>query len=149
MSAHFKCTSFPYPLSVSRVPWLQRSYCPMELAIFLPNPSQQIDQADPKNPAKERRHLHPRPSDQGRVSSPRYVYPITSNHVGYVNPLNTTLEFDVTLNTYGTVGNDIVRFQNNVRLSVDTNPCRSNPSFPGSDCCTDPPQSKVCLSNKN
>ena len=29
--------------------------------------------------------------------------------------MNTTLEFDVTLNNYGTVGNDIVRFQNNIQ----------------------------------
>ena len=34
---------------------------------------------------------------------------------GYVNPLNTTLEFDVTLNAFGTAGVDIIRFQNNIQ----------------------------------
>lgn len=34
---------------------------------------------------------------------------------GYVNPLNTTLEFDVTLQTYSTSANEIVRFQNNIQ----------------------------------
>jgi len=31
------------------------------------------------------------------------------------NPLNTTLEFDVTLMSYGTAGTEIVRFQNNIQ----------------------------------
>jgi len=40
---------------------------------------------------------------------------------GYVNPLNTTLEFDVTLQAYGTQGNDIIRFQNKcVHMSILT-----------------------------
>ena len=34
---------------------------------------------------------------------------------GYVNPINTTFEFDVTLATYGTPGSSIVRFQNNIQ----------------------------------
>ncbi len=34
---------------------------------------------------------------------------------GYVNPLNTTLAFDVTLTGYSTPGTSIVRFQNNIQ----------------------------------
>lgn len=34
---------------------------------------------------------------------------------GYVNPLNTTLEFDVQLESYGTPAAEIVRFQNNIQ----------------------------------
>lgn len=34
---------------------------------------------------------------------------------GYVNPLNTTLAFDVTLTGYGTPGTSTIRFQNNIQ----------------------------------
>ncbi len=34
---------------------------------------------------------------------------------GYVNPINTTIEFDVVLQGYGTPGNETVRFQNNIQ----------------------------------
>ena len=34
---------------------------------------------------------------------------------GYVNPINTTFEFDVSLQGYGTAGSQCVRFQNNIQ----------------------------------
>lgn len=34
---------------------------------------------------------------------------------GYVNPINTTLEFDVTLFGYASTGSSIIRFQNNIQ----------------------------------
>jgi hypothetical protein len=34
---------------------------------------------------------------------------------GYVNPANTTMEFDVTLGGYGTSTSEVVRFQNNIQ----------------------------------
>jgi len=35
--------------------------------------------------------------------------------LGYINPLNTTLEFDVTISGYQTPGGDVSRFQNNIQ----------------------------------
>lgn len=42
--------------------------------------------------------------------------------LGYVNPINTSLEFDVTLSTYSVSANEIVRFQNNVSDTLILDP---------------------------
>jgi hypothetical protein len=60
--------------------------------------------------------LTPRiPPKNGSTFPPGQVIRLEFPAQGYVNPLNTTLQFDVTLNAFGTSGNDIVRFQNNIQ----------------------------------
>lgn len=60
--------------------------------------------------------LTPRiPPKNGSTFTPGQVIRLEFPAQGYVNPLNTTLQFDVTLNSFGTIGNDIVRFQNNIQ----------------------------------
>ena len=53
--------------------------------------------------------------ENGALFVPGSVIRVEFPAQGYVNPLNTTLEFDVTLQAYGTSGNDIIRFQNNIQ----------------------------------
>jgi hypothetical protein len=55
------------------------------------------------------------PPKSGNVFTPGQVIRLEFPAQGYVNPLNTTLEFDVTLQTYGTSGHETVRFQNNIQ----------------------------------
>lgn len=55
------------------------------------------------------------PPKNGAVFTPGQVIRLEFPAQGYVNPLNTTLEFDVTLNAFGTAGVDIIRFQNNIQ----------------------------------
>lgn len=55
------------------------------------------------------------PPKNGSTFTPGQVMRVEFPAQGYVNPLNTTLEFDIMCSTYGTVGNDIVRFQNNIQ----------------------------------
>jgi hypothetical protein len=66
--------------------------------------------------------LTPRiPPKNGALFVPGSVIRVEFPAQGYVNPLNTTLEFDVTLQAYGTQGNDIIRFQNKcVHMSILT-----------------------------
>lgn len=56
------------------------------------------------------------PPKNGSNFQPGQVMRLEFPAQGYVNPLNTSLEFDVTLVSYGTTANEIVRFQNNVSL---------------------------------
>jgi hypothetical protein len=55
------------------------------------------------------------PPKSGSTFSPSQVVRLEFPAQGYVNPLNTTLEFDVTLVSYGTSGNEQVRIQNNIQ----------------------------------
>jgi hypothetical protein len=55
------------------------------------------------------------PPKSGSTFSPSQVVRLEFPAQGYVNPLNTTLEFDVTLVSFGTSGNETVRFQNNIQ----------------------------------
>lgn len=55
------------------------------------------------------------PPKNGAVFTPGQVVRLEFPAQGYVNPLNTTLEFDVTLQSYGTPGSNVVRFQNNIQ----------------------------------
>jgi len=55
------------------------------------------------------------PPKNGSSFLPGQVIRLEFPAQGYVNPLNTTLEFDVTMYTYGTTLNEIVRFQNNIQ----------------------------------
>src|SRR4051812_46660539 len=55
------------------------------------------------------------PPKSGSTFSPSQVVRLEFPAQGYVNPLNTTLEFDVTLVSYGTSGGETVRFQNNIQ----------------------------------
>lgn len=60
--------------------------------------------------------LTPRiPPKNGSIFTPGQVIRVEFPAQGYVNASNTTLEFDVTLSAYGTAGNDITRFQNNIQ----------------------------------
>lgn len=60
--------------------------------------------------------LTPRiPPKNGAIFTPGQVIRLEFPAQGYVNASNTTLEFDVTLSAYGTAGNDITRFQNNIQ----------------------------------
>jgi hypothetical protein len=54
------------------------------------------------------------PPKNGSTFQPGQVIRLEFPAQGYVNPLNTTLEFDVTLVSYGTPAGEIIRFQNNV-----------------------------------
>jgi hypothetical protein len=55
------------------------------------------------------------PPKSGATFTPGQVIRLEFPAQGYVNPLNTTLEFDVTLQSYGTPGSNVVRFQNNIQ----------------------------------
>lgn len=55
------------------------------------------------------------PPKNGATFTPGQVMRVEFPAQGYVNPLNTTLEFDIMMSAYGTSGNDIVRFQNNIQ----------------------------------
>jgi hypothetical protein len=55
------------------------------------------------------------PPKNGSVFTPGQIIRLEFPAQGYVNPLNTTLEFDVTLCTYGTSSNEIVRMQNQIQ----------------------------------
>lgn len=92
MSAHFKW----YPASEEVVvPWNAR--------YSFPSQSNKAVKITPRIPPKN-----------GAVFSPGQVMRLEFPAQGYVNPLNTTLEFDVTL--YGTGGStEFVRFQNNIQ----------------------------------
>jgi len=92
MSAHFKW----YPASEEVVvPWNAR--------YSFPSQSNKAVKITPRIPPKN-----------GAVFSPGQVMRLEFPAQGYVNPLNTTLEFDVTL--YGTGGTtEQTRFQNNIQ----------------------------------
>lgn len=92
MSAHFKW----YPASEEVVvPWNAR--------YSFPSQSNKAVKITPRIPPKN-----------GAVFAPGQVMRLEFPAQGYVNPLNTTLEFDVTL--YGTGGTtEFVRFQNNIQ----------------------------------
>lgn len=55
------------------------------------------------------------PPKNGAVFSPGQVIRVEFPAQGYVNPLNTTLEFDVTLFAHGNGVAEIVRFQNSIQ----------------------------------
>jgi hypothetical protein len=55
------------------------------------------------------------PPKNGGSFTPGQVIRLEFPAQGYVNPQNTTLEFDVTLTGYGTPGFSVVRFQNNIQ----------------------------------
>ncbi len=55
------------------------------------------------------------PPKNGSNFSPGQTIRLEFPAQGYINPLNTSLEFDVTLFSYGTPGTEIVRFQNNIQ----------------------------------
>lgn len=55
------------------------------------------------------------PPKNGSVFQPGQVIRVEFPAQGYVNPLNTSFEFDVTLSTYSVTANEIVRFQNNIQ----------------------------------
>lgn len=60
--------------------------------------------------------LTPRiPPKNGGTFNPGQVIRLEFPAQGYVNPLNTTLEFDVVLKGYDTATEEIVRFQNNIQ----------------------------------
>ncbi len=93
MSAHFKW----YPASEEViVPWNAR--------YSFPSQANKAVKITPRIPPKN-----------GAVFLPGNVIRVEFPAQGYVNPINTTLEFDVTLSSYGSTGNDMVRFQNNIQ----------------------------------
>lgn len=60
--------------------------------------------------------LTPRiPPKNGSTFTPGQVIRVEFPAQGYVNPLNTTLEFDVCLQGWSSAGNEITRFQNNIQ----------------------------------
>lgn len=93
MSAHFKW----YPASEEVVvPWNARYSFPSQ--------------------ANKAMKITPRiPPKNGAIFTPGNVIRLEFPAQGYVNPINTTLEFDVTLQSYGTGSAEIVRFQNNIQ----------------------------------
>ncbi len=54
------------------------------------------------------------PPKNGSNFQPGQVIRLEFPAQGYVNPINTSLEFDVTLTDYTTPAGEIIRFQNNV-----------------------------------
>lgn len=93
MSTHFKW----YPASEEVVvPWNAR--------YSFPSQANKAVKMTPRIPPKN-----------GSTFTPGQIIRLEFPAQGYVNPLNTTLEFDVTLNSYGTSGNEIVRFQNQIQ----------------------------------
>jgi hypothetical protein len=55
------------------------------------------------------------PPKNGAVFLPGNVIRVEFPAQGYVNPINTTFEFDVTLSTYSNPQQSVVRFQNNIQ----------------------------------
>jgi len=94
MSSHFKW----YPASEEVVvPWNAR--------YSFPSQANKAVKVTPRIPPKN-----------GSVFSPGQVMRVEFPAQGYVNPLNTTLEFDVTLYTFAaSTGTGICRFQNNIQ----------------------------------
>lgn len=93
MSAHFKW----YPSSEEVVvPWNAR--------YSFPSQANKCTKITPRIPPKNGQDF--RPGQVIRVEFPAQ---------GYVNPINTTFEFDVTLTSYMTAGTSTVRFQNNIQ----------------------------------
>lgn len=92
MSTHFKW----YPASEeSIIPWNAR--------YSFPSQANKAVKMTPRIPPKTGGTFTP--GQQIRVEFPAQ---------GYINPLNTTMEFDVTLNSYGTPGTETVRLQNQI-----------------------------------
>lgn len=92
MASHFKW----YPSSEDTiVPWNAR--------YVFPSQSNKAEKITPRIPPKN-----------GSVFAPGQVIRVEFPAQGYVNPTNTTLEFDVTLFPYETTPG-IVRFQNNIQ----------------------------------
>lgn len=93
MSAHFKW----YPSSEEVVvPWNAR--------YSFPSQANKAVKMTPRIPPKN-----------GAAFAPGQVIRLEFPAQGYVNPLNTTLEFDVTLYGYTTATAQAVRFQNNIQ----------------------------------
>ena len=93
MSSHFKW----YPSSEEVVvPWNAR--------YSFPSQANKAVKVTPRIPPKN-----------GSVFSPGQVIRLEFPAQGYVNPLNTTLEFDVTLYTFSSATAAICRFQNNIQ----------------------------------
>ena len=93
MSAHFKW----YPSSEEVVvPWNAR--------YSFPSQANKCTKITPRIPPKN-----------GASFLPGTVIRVEFPAQGYVNPINTTFEFDVTLTGYTTNANAIVRFQNNIQ----------------------------------
>lgn len=93
MSSHFKW----YPASEEVVvPWNAR--------YSFPSQANKAVKITPRIPPKS-----------GASFSPGQVIRLEFPAQGYVNPLNTTLEFDVTLYGFATATDQIVRFQNNIQ----------------------------------
>lgn len=93
MSAHFKW----YPSSEeSIVPWNAR--------FEFPSQANKAEKTTPRISPKN-----------GAVFAPGSSIRLEFPAQGYVNPLNTTLEFDVTLIHAGTPGATVARFQNNIQ----------------------------------
>ena len=55
------------------------------------------------------------PPKNGATFLPGNVIRLEFPAQGYINPINTTFEFDVTLSTYSIPGTAVVRFQNNIQ----------------------------------
>lgn len=93
MSAHFKW----YPATEEVViPWNAR--------YNFPSQANKCVKITPRIPPKN-----------GMTFQPGNVIRVEFPAQGYVNPINTTFEFDVTLTSYSTPGNAVVRFQNNIQ----------------------------------
>lgn len=93
MSSHFKW----YPASEEVVvPWNAR--------YSFPSQANKAVKITPRIPPKN-----------GAAFAPGQVIRLEFPAQGYVNPLNTTLEFDVTLYGFATATDQIVRFQNNIQ----------------------------------
>jgi len=93
MSSHFKW----YPSSEEVVvPWNAR--------YSFPSQANKAVKITPRIPPKN-----------GAIFTPGQVIRLEFPAQGYVNPINTTLAFDVTLQGYGTAGTSVVRFQNNIQ----------------------------------
>lgn len=93
MSAHFKW----YPASEEVVvPWNAR--------YSFPSQANKAVKITPRIPPKN-----------GAAFTPGNVIRVEFPAQGYVNPINTTIEFDVTLQGHGTASNEVARFQNNIQ----------------------------------
>jgi len=93
MSAHFKW----YPASEEVVvPWNAR--------YSFPSQANKAVKITPRIPPKN-----------GATFLPGQIIRVEFPAQGYVNPINTTFEFDVTLQPYATPANEITRFQNNIQ----------------------------------
>lgn len=93
MSAHFKW----YPASEEVVvPWNAR--------YSFPSQANKCVKITPRIPPKN-----------GAVFQPGQIIRVEFPAQGYVNPINTTFEFDVTLQGWSTSNGEITRFQNNIQ----------------------------------